>query len=203
MKVKIRKRVTCCYVNQVQNDGTLLLTEVSYKTCIQIQQANRGFTGEDRRYFTDEYFEDFDTLYHRILEVTWEEYREWDAARQRTKRHERKWEETDYQFVSFYDSVCGDEDALTYEETLPNQSADTDRDGMMSAELDLLRQDLMVWKPWAGEMLDFYLAGQGRYCTGYFVRKYGRSERDVRYWKRNFKAHVKAYCIARGLVSIA
>ena len=74
---------------------------------------------------------------------------------------------------------------------------------MMSAELDLLRQDLMAWKPWSGEMLDFYLAGQGRYCTGYFVRKYGRSERDVRYWKRNFKAHVKAYYIARGLVSIA
>lgn len=203
MYSKIHTVVTYCLVNQVQDDGTLLLTEVPYKTYIKIQQANKGLTGKDRRYFTDEYFEDFDILYHRICEVTWEEYREWDAERHRISRHEQKWEERDYQFVSLYDHVCGDEDAATYEETIPNPNVDTDRDGMMAAELDLLRQDLAAWKPWAVDMLDYYLAGQGRYCTPVLARKYQRSERDVRYWKIRFKAHVKAYCIARGVIVIA
>ena len=198
----IRKWVNYCLVNQVQSDGSVCLTEVPYKTFCEIKRENRGMTGKDRRYFTEEYYRDFDTMYHLICEVSHAEYREWNAVRLRISRHERKWEELDYQFVSLYDPVFGDEDSLTYEETVLNESANTDRDGIMAAELDLLRQDLAAWKPWAVDMLDCYLADQGRYCTRDLARKYHRSESDVRYWKRCFKAHVKAYCIAKGIVTI-
>lgn len=202
MKNFIRKWVSICYVNMVQSDGSMLLCRVPLKVCRAIQYANIGTTGRDRRYFKEEYDPDFDTMYHTIIEVTHEEYLEWYAEHRKESRHEQNWEKMDYQTLSLDIPVDDEMDALTFKDAIPDLTADTERDGMMASRLDDLREDLAAWKPWAVEVLDYFLADQNRSCTKILAQKYHRSEGDVRYWKRCFMDHVKEYYIAHGFVDI-
>ena len=66
---------------------------------------------------------------------------------------------------------------------------------IVSDELVLmgLREKLAAWKPWAPELLDMYLDGKKKSCTGFLAKKYGVSEQTVRKYKRQLEEFIKKF----------
>lgn len=59
--------------------------------------------------------------------------------------------------------------------------------------MDELKQALAVWKPWAPDLLEHYLAGRKRSCTAEMAEKYGVSEQVIRKYKRQFERFIKDF----------
>lgn len=184
---------------QPQDDGSKELTVVSYNVWKDIIDKNKGKTGYERRYFTKEYHHDGNHTYCLLCEVSWEEYREWDAQNKASKRNENNAEP--YSFLSLDAPVYHDDngDSLLNGDIIAAPHVSVEDDGEWNILLDGLRKELAAWKPWAEELLYYYWVGMGRKCTPILARKYNLTEADIRYRKRLFKNRVKAYCAKNGI----
>ena len=67
--------------------------------------------------------------------------------------------------------------------------------GTVMSELMLkkLEQELIRWKPWAGEMLRFYLEGGQLNCNRCFMDRYDVSDKTVQRWKKTFEQFVRNF----------
>lgn len=59
--------------------------------------------------------------------------------------------------------------------------------------MDELEKQLFAWKPWAADLLAYYLAGKKKSCTAAMAKKYGVSEQVIRKYKRQFEKFVKNF----------
>ena len=59
--------------------------------------------------------------------------------------------------------------------------------------LPKLKKQLFAWKPWAADLLAYYLAGKKKSCTAAMAKKYGVSEQVIRKYKRQFEKFVKNF----------
>ena len=59
--------------------------------------------------------------------------------------------------------------------------------------MDELEKQLFAWKPWAVDLLAYYLAGKKKSCTAAMAKKYGVSEQVIRKYKRQFEKFVKNF----------
>ena len=59
--------------------------------------------------------------------------------------------------------------------------------------MDELKKQLFAWKPWAVDLLAYYLAGKKKSCTAAMAKKYGVSEQVIRKYKRQFEKFVKNF----------
>ena len=197
-----KKRVKTEYyylAYKTQADGSVELDPISRDEWRAILRQNRGKKGNDRRYFTREFNAGYDRNYWLVCEVSWEEYREWDALRQADKRN-RKFLARNFQTVSLdAPAYQDDEDSLLYRDIIADPNADTERDGEWLAKWNSLRAGLAAWKEWGPEMLDYYHAGMGRSCTMILAKEHGRSPEDIRYRKRTFREVVRTLCKQNGI----
>ena len=59
--------------------------------------------------------------------------------------------------------------------------------------IDMLRIELAEWRPWANDLLDYYLSGTERSCSEAISEKYGVSTRTVRKYKQQLEDFIKKY----------
>jgi len=150
---------TTYLVNTNQSDG---LSVVSSKEWLAIVQTNKGKPTSQRRYFYIDYILDGDMMDRIVMEVPYATYLKWNRERTSSERN-RKFQCENYDLLSLnayskesFSAEFGINaaDSVTIEEKVLDQ-----------AFLDMLRKILSDWKPWAPDLLDFYLRNQKKHCT--------------------------------------
>ena len=189
-----------CLAYKTQADGSRELDEITRAEWKQIVSQNKGKTGEERRYFTEEFNEEDDGGCWFICEVSHEEYRAWNAAYKKHTRSEEVREEK-YQVVSFDAPAYQDDNGETIlnSEMIADPNADTARDGEWLVKSAQFRHGIENWREWGPELLAYHEAGMGRSCTTVLAEEHDCCAESVRYRKRAFRAESLSLCKRYGI----
>ena len=146
-----------------------------------ILQTNRTLPREQRRFFIKDSIKEgtqWDCIY---IEVSREEYNKWHS--QQEIKYRKLQAKMKYDFISM-DYACSFDKSVSYGETIPNG---TDFEEELASDMFMadLRDALAEWKPWANELLDYYLAGKRTQCSEILSKKYGLTLRAIQ--KRKIK----------------
>lgn len=155
-----------------------------------IVARNAGCPKDQRRYFIADIIVDGDEMDCMIIETTEEEHRRWCNERKPIYRNLQA------QKIIKFLSIDATFDAGTEENSLlAFLPSETDVIGIVQSDIAMeqLRVALREWKPWAENMLDFYLSGKKRTCNSFFMLRYGISERQVERYKAQFEEFVKKF----------
>ena len=174
------------YLIYKEVEGTRQLVIATQEEWNFILKENRRLPQEKRRYFVNDCIEDGDELDCMYIEVSASEHREWNS-----KNTVRQWKRKagmPYHHLSL-DAGIADSDIVSLHESI---ASDFDLEGIATNHLlfEELKQALRVWKPWAEELLELYLAGAKRSCTESLCNKYGLTDRAVRKRKKAFEKFV-------------
>ncbi len=178
---------TTYLLNKKQDDGSIRLTVVDSSEWLSVVNLNQNLPKDQRRYFIVDYIPEGDTLDRMVIEVSADDYRKWNREHTASERN-RSFQRSNYQLISL--------DALT---DIPNNRPGSDVfstseliDEKICSQimLETLRKQLSAWKPWANDLLDYYLQGKQRSCTSAIVEKYGVSTRMVRKYKKQFEEFI-------------
>lgn len=174
------------YLVYKQVNGVQQLTVATQAEWTAILKGNLGLPVEKRRCFMKDCFEDGDGLDCMFIEVTAAEYREWNSKHTVIQRKRKAGSQ--YSVVSL-DAAVPKSDAESFHETIPLDFSieELSTDHLLIEEL---RMALHKWKPWAEELLEFYLYGAKRSCTKDLCEKYQISDRAVQKRKMAFEKFV-------------
>lgn len=156
----------------------------------QIQEANKIVGKGCRRYFIREKSLDPKRPDLLIIEVDRTEYQKWNRenmARCRNYQLSKK-----YQHISMEDIVRSDNYDKCNEPTLcgPDSAYEAACDNILLAKL---HEEMGEWKPWAGALLDAYLAGKIATCPFELAEQYGVSLQTARKYVRQFEQRLKIF----------
>ncbi len=169
--------------------GAKALHIISKKEWIAILRHNKTLPLAQRRFFIKEVAILEDEPDILFIEVSLAKYRQWNSQNTMRLRNQAKAQE--YKFLSL--------DALSHNKMLhPLHDCLA---AHFSSENEMIQQTLMAdlrsalkkWQPWAEELLDIYLAKQGRSCTKSMAAKYGVSEVTMRKYKKEFVDFIKIF----------
>ena len=167
-----------------QNDnGEIVLTEVSAAEWFSILAETRKLPKEQHRYFIADCIEDGDEMDRMFIEVSREEHHRWNSKHTVSERNRKYGKE----FIH-----------LSLDDFLARTLVDTHcvEDDVASQILIMeLKCALRLWKPWAMDLYDAYLAGRRKKCTAEIAQKYGVSPQTARSYKRQFEAFVINFLI--------
>ena len=127
------------------------------------------------------------------LEARYQMFKEREAAVKQQMQDLEKQMELIQHKLWYYQTAI---DAGTEENSLlAFLPSETDVIGIVQSDIAMeqLRVALREWKPWAENMLDFYLSGKKRTCNSFFKLRYGISERQVERYKAQFEEFVKKF----------
>lgn len=166
------------------------LVEVSGAEWYAITQKSNELLDEQKRYFIKDIIPDGDDLDVMQIEVSKKEYTAW--------RTQEKAKERNGQLVPEFEILSLDAEVEDAEVTSRHECVGDDRVCVEETAIDTillteLRLALRRWKPWAEEMLQFYLNGEKRSCTGFIATKYQVSHQRVREYKRSFESFTKKF----------
>jgi len=168
----------------VMKNGKLELA--SYKEWREIVEANVGKETKDKRYFIKDYIpEDQDKLF---IEVPYDKYIEWHREEQR--RQENLALSKQYEHVSLDAALDGG--VMPFKDLLEG-SVDLENQCCWAETMEEFRRKLAEWKPWALEMLEFYLDDRQHRCIKYFMEQYGMSKRTVCRCKKQFEQFARRF----------
>lgn len=165
------------------------LKEATQKEWSAILKSNKGLPMCKRRCFIEDSFEDCGVVDRMFIEVSYEAYMEWhreDALRDINRK--RKGE---CQFLSIDCPLKGYE-GETLMDTLVG-SDDLETSVVDEMLLEKLREQLAGWKPWAVELLDFYLDGNKKSSARVLGEKYGISAMAMSKRKRLLDEFIKNF----------
>ncbi|OQA50216.1 MAG: hypothetical protein BWY46_00022 [Firmicutes bacterium ADurb.Bin300] len=152
-----------------------------------IMKANKGLPTENRRRFIRDCITDSMQTDCMFIEVSPDEYRKWHAEHDKSERIRKT--NSEYQTLSFDAPVEG-ADIDTLGECVPD-GIDIEQISEDIMFLENLREKLRQWRPWANEMLDYYLSDNKVYCTQIIMSKYGITRRMVAKRKAAFVEKIK------------
>lgn len=180
---------TTFLINKPQKDGRTALCTATAEEWLAAVSSNRNLPTERRRYFIADCIEDGKEIDRMVIEVDYDEYRRWNSRHTVTERSRKA--EKEYQFLSL-DAVLNEADDITLLECLSSME---DMEAAVISEMimDELKKQLFAWKPWAADLLAYYLAGKKKSCTAAMAKKYGVSEQVIRKYKRQFENFVKNF----------
>ena len=166
------------------------LVEVSGAEWYAITQKSNELLDDQKRYFIKDIIPDGDDLDVMQIEVSKKEYTAW--------RTQEKAKERNGQLVPEFEILSLDAEVKDAEVTSRHECVGDDRVCVEETAIDTillteLRLALRRWKPWAEEMLQFYLNGEKRSCTGFIATKYQVSHQRVREYKRSFESFTKKF----------
>lgn len=181
---------TTYLVNQEQPDGSVCLAVVSSAVWRTVVERNKQLPLDQQRYFVIDYIADSSEIDRMVIETTAEDYRVWHKEHMASERNRRLGNA--YQFVPL-DALRYGTDGIEYLQE--NFLADDQLEEIVCSQIILvdLRRKLAEWKPWANDLLDMYLLGNQRNCTGVIAEKYGVSDRVVRKYKRQLEDFIKNF----------
>lgn len=176
------------YDNPNSRNKTLKVATKAEWDCIL--KSNRGLPMSKRRCFIVDRFYDNGELDRVYMEVPLDEYRAWHTKHEMTERNRVR--NGNYTTLSLDASSLSDDFDCLLHENIPDNYCLED-DAMSNIIMDQLEEQLAEWKPWAIDMLHFYLAGEKRTCTKAMQDKYSSAERSVERWKKAFEKFVINY----------
>ena len=177
------------YLIYKQVDGTRQLVKATQEEWNAILDANDGLSMKNRRLFEKSCFEDNGELDCMFIEVDHETYKEWhrvDEA-QRLIRNDN----SPYEVLSL-DAPIQNAEISNLHEVVPSDVS-VELRAIDNAFISELRKALMVWKPWAEELLNIYISGEMRNCNAYLEKKFNLKPRAVKYRKRAFEKFVRNF----------
>lgn len=170
-------------------NGCRKLVVATNKEWKAIREANQGLKMEARRLFEENRIYDNGRIDRMLIEVSYGEYMKWH--REEAAKAKRCKGNFEYEVISL-DAPVPDEEVTDSHEIVPSEyhleEIVTDRVLMYE-----LKQALEAWRPWAPELLDYYLRGEERTCTKVLCKKYCITDRAVQKRKKAFEAFVKNY----------
>ena len=180
---------TTYLLREEQPDGSVCMVETTSEVWHAIVKADAVRPRCERRFFIYDIIPDEGGLDCMVIEVTWDEWKEWDNKQRAVRRsNERKRE------ISFLSLDCliedGDRDQF-YERMLIDDIFETEV--ISNRSIDGLRAALREWNPWGVELMEYYIAGEKTSCTKAIAMKYEVSEQTARKYKRQFEDFVKKY----------
>lgn len=181
---------TTYLLNKIQPDGTVALSIATSAEWTAVIYANKQLPKDRQRHFILDYIVDGNTIDCMVIEVSADEYIQWDKDRSAARRNREARKK--FQVVSLDVPFVGTDGTMTRLEQLPDQ---TQIESIVcdSVLMEELKKALAVWKPWATDLLELYLHGQKRMCTEALSRKYGVSPQVIRKYKRQFEEFVKEF----------
>ena len=141
-------------INKPQKDGKAALCAVTAAEWLAAVNANRYLPTEHRRYFIADCIEDGKEIDRMIIEVSYAEYKKWNSRHTITERCRKAGKE--YRFLSL-DAVLNETDDITLLECL-RSAEDMEAAVISEMIMDELKKQLFAWKPWAVDLLAYYLA---------------------------------------------
>lgn len=177
-------------VKQRTADGQDRLVSVSYKEWKTLLEENQQLSPVHKHYFIVDRIVDMGEMDMMYIEVTLEEYRQWNRKRmvEVRKYHARR----QVRVYSLDAPLGGREGTLCLGHTIAStyQMEDQVCDLVLMMEL---RSMLKTQAPWYVDLLDAYLKGEKRTCTKILAPKYGVSAQTIRKYKRQFEELIKKF----------
>jgi hypothetical protein len=155
-----------------------------------ILKANRGLPMDQRRCFIKDCFEDSGELDCLYIETGLQEYRKWHSKHECRERKRKEGAKTLILSLNLATSSFSDDGTLL--DIIPD-TYNLEDTVMSELMLKKLEQELIRWKPWAGEMLRFYLEGGQLNCNRCFMDRYDVSDKTVQRWKKTFEQFVRNF----------
>ena len=152
-----------------------------------IKLENRSLPVEERRYFIKEKSLDIDNPDILFIEVSREEYIQWN--RENNARYKNNLLAKNYTMMSIESELT----RIEADESAFYGSASGYEEILDQAWVEELRRDLVEWRPWAGDLLDAYLAGEVSNCPTLLAGKYGVSLQTARKYVRQFEQRLKIF----------
>jgi len=177
-------------VKKKQEDGSMRLAVVSHQEWRAVVEKNKTLPAEQKRYFILDYIPDGSDMDKMVVEVPADMYREWHREHMASKRNRDLGK--NYRHISL-ESTMEVKDVradLTDMDIIVDKVSEEHRSQKI---LEMLRNSLAEWKPWAVDLLDFYLLGRRKDCTDVMAQKYGVSSRMVRKYKKQFENFIKKF----------
>lgn len=174
------------YLIYKQVDGVQQLVAATQEEWNAIMKENRGLPTEKRRRFIKDCIEDGDELDCMYIEVTISEHHEWNS---KNTMHQRKRKIGMLHSHLSLDAGVLEGDVDSLHESVPSDS-DLERLATDHILIEELKAALRGWKPWAKELLEFYLSGGKRTCSVTLCERYGLTDRAIRKRKKAFEKFV-------------
>ncbi len=150
-----------------------------------ITDANKTLPIEKRRFFIQDNLFDNGIRDCIFIESSKEEYDLWHSEAQRNYR-KRKADNVEMRTIDL-EAAEGDGTAIV---DLIGDEIDWENRMISNIRMQELYHALAAWKPWATELLSFYMNGTQKQITKVVSERHGVSEQLVRRWKRNFEQFV-------------
>ena len=176
-------------LNKTQEDGSVVLCTATAEEWLAVVHENRNLPLEQRRYFIADCIEEAGFIDRMFIEVTHSEYRRWNSRHTMSERNRKA--KKQFHHLSL-DAVLAETAGLKLKDCLVD-SQNTENSVVDEILMDELKQALAVWKPWAPDLLEHYLAGRKRSCTAEMAEKYGVSEQVIRKYKRQVERFIKDF----------
>lgn len=180
---------TVYLAREQQPDGTYRLVEISAEKWHAIIKEQEGLPMEQKRHFIEDIIFDYHGEDRMKIEVSLDEWRRWDNKRRKQGReaeHRRKYLHLSLDYV--IDAETGA--TMMSHSTLCAVSED-------EAYRECLREDLLkalaAWKPWALQMLQFYMETDITHANEQMMAVFQVKERTVRKYKSQFEAFMREY----------
>lgn len=177
-------------VKKARDDGSTQLVDVPHSEWRLVVEANKALPADQQRYFiVDTIIEDGE-VDSMVMEAPRDKYLEWHKehmAKLRNWKAQKRFKTLSLETrvtTGEYTTSLGDN--IASKRTVEDEVCDR-------MTWDVLIAELALWKPWANELLDLYLQGQKKICTGKMAQKYGVSPQVIRKYKRQFEAFVKKF----------
>ena len=134
----------------------------------QILIKNKELPLQERRLFTKDVIADTDGLDVMYIETGLPDYQKWNSKQ--TYRNKIQNERRKYKFLST-DTLCANEDAGDLTDFIADSFC-VEKAVVEKETMRQLRAALENWKPWANEVLRFYLNGRKHKACNYLREKY-------------------------------
>lgn len=152
----------------------------------QILIKNKKLPLQERRLFTKDVIADTDGLDVMYIETGLPDYQKWNSKQ--TYRNKIQNEKRKYKFLST-DTLCANEDAGDLTDFIADSFC-VEKAVVEKETMRQLRAALENWKPWANEVLRFYLNGRKHKACSYLREKYDIPEHQARYRVKLFEKFI-------------
>ena len=165
------------------------LKEATQEEWSAILKSNKGLPMCERRCFIEDSFEDCGVIDRMFIDVSYDAYTEWH--REDVLKGKNMNAKKEYRLLSMDCQIKGS-DGESLMDTLSN---DIDIEsivltGMMYKEL---RKALDEWRPWANELLDYYLSGDKKRCAKILGEREGISAVTMHNRKKALEQFIKNF----------
>ncbi len=165
------------------------LVEITSEEWHHILEENKSLPRKNRRFFIFSTIEDGDVIDRMFMETSYEVYSAWNVEKTMGDCNRR--DEADMKIYSLDAEPEKGNFSFLMEALTDNGSMEETI--LQKASLDNLRTAVKAWEPWAYDLFLCYEAGQKRNCTQILAKKYGITERAMRYRKKLFEEFCKNF----------